>query len=55
MTKPRSSCCRIPLKDTKEDKEVIEEATASLADAKDISMGVAVAAGLPELDSIVVL
>lgn len=30
---------------TKEDKEEIEEATASLSDAKDISMGIAVAAG----------
>lgn len=46
------NCCEKTLITKEEDSEEIEAATASLASAKDISMDVAVAAVLSELDDI---
>lgn len=39
MMKPRSICCKLPLEQTpKKDEEETQEAIASLANAKEISM-----------------
>lgn len=39
VMKPRSTCCKLPLeKNPKKDEEEAQEATASLAKAKEISM-----------------
>lgn len=44
MTKPGSSYCKLPLKETEEDEEDTQEAATSLTAAEDASMGVAVVA-----------
>lgn len=55
VVRKTGSCCRLPLKSTKEDKEEIEEATASLVTAKKTSADDAVTAVLSDLVSIFTL
>lgn len=49
MSKAEGDGCNLPLKSTEEEEEEIQEATASLADAKEISADAAVGAVLSEL------
>lgn len=55
MTKAEGDHCKLPLKTTDEDAEEMEEATVSLAAAKEIRVYAAVAAVLSELDGIFLL
>lgn len=54
MTNPGNSCCNRNLKATRKDEE-IQEATTSLAAAKEISMDAAAGAFLSEQDDIFTL
>lgn len=47
--KPRSGCCKLPLKAREEDKEVMDEATTSLTGAKETTVDAAVVAVFSEL------
>lgn len=51
MKTPGNNCCNLPLNTTEEEKEKIQEATASWAD-EEITMDASVTAVLSELDGI---
>lgn len=55
VTEAGRDSCKLPFKTTTEDKAEMQEVTVSLADANQISMNVAVAAILPEMDDIFTL
>lgn len=48
VTKTGGNCCKLPVKATEEDKEILQEVTASLAAVNEISMDAAPAAVSPE-------